>query len=116
MIQHENNNINPYSDEQMQAGINAAIHDARWSGLRNPQILRKQRAQYGSNNAITDGIDGVNDKNVQTQKSQPPEKKYRLCTVKKTMNPQNWGLKWQKAWRKQCEMLLVIRHLSWRSF
>ncbi|OTA14308.1 structural protein [Xenorhabdus vietnamensis] len=42
------NNSNPYSDEQMSAGINDAIHDNRWSGLRNPQILREQRQQYSN--------------------------------------------------------------------
>ncbi|CDH22646.1 hypothetical protein [Xenorhabdus bovienii] len=43
------NDLNPYSDEQMNAGINDAIHDDRWSGLRKPHILREQRQQYGSN-------------------------------------------------------------------
>ncbi|MBC8946790.1 hypothetical protein [Xenorhabdus indica] len=42
------NKSNPYSDEQMNAGINDAIHDDRWRGMRNPQILREQRLQYGS--------------------------------------------------------------------
>ncbi|WP_340611999.1 hypothetical protein [Xenorhabdus bharatensis] len=100
MIQHENNNINPYSDEQMQAGINAAIHDARWSGLRNPQRLKKQRAQYGPNNVITDGIDGVNDKNVQTQKSQPPEKKIPSLYNKKDYEPTKLGVEMAEGMAK----------------
>ncbi|MDE9477021.1 hypothetical protein [Xenorhabdus bovienii] len=39
----------PYSDEQIKAGINDAIHDDRWSGLRKPHILREQRQQYDPN-------------------------------------------------------------------
>lgn len=39
----------PYSDEQIKAGINDAIHDDRWKGLRKPHILQEQRQQYGNN-------------------------------------------------------------------
>ncbi|MBD2781956.1 hypothetical protein [Xenorhabdus szentirmaii] len=48
MIQLENDNINPYSKEQIEAGIRDAIHNDRWKGLRNPQKIREQRLQYGS--------------------------------------------------------------------
>ncbi|PHM22919.1 hypothetical protein [Xenorhabdus budapestensis] len=47
MIEFENAS-NPYSDEQIKAAINDAIHSDRWKGKRNPQILREQRLQYGS--------------------------------------------------------------------
>ncbi|PHM60676.1 phage tail protein [Xenorhabdus stockiae] len=49
MIKHENDNINPYSYEQIKEGVNDAIHSDRWRGLRKPEIIREQRLQHPRN-------------------------------------------------------------------
>jgi hypothetical protein len=42
IIQHENG-AQPYNQSDITGGINSAILDPRWSGLRNPTILSAQR-------------------------------------------------------------------------
>lgn len=46
MISHENG-TQPYSREQLSAGINDAIFDPRWGGLRDDSILSQQRGGAG---------------------------------------------------------------------
>ncbi|VGG47574.1 hypothetical protein [Klebsiella pneumoniae] len=42
MIQHENG-AQPYSEDEIQAAIQTAISDPRWSGLRDSSVLSQQR-------------------------------------------------------------------------
>lgn len=42
MISHENG-TQPYSPDELNASINRAVTDDRWSGLRDPSILDRQR-------------------------------------------------------------------------
>jgi hypothetical protein len=96
MINMENNKINPYSDEQMRAGINDAIHSNRWAGLRNPQILKEQRYQYPIDNAVSNE---KTPQSEQTSKELPPQRESNqtdgINTVKKEDNkaPSLYGKK-----------------------
>ncbi|MBK5075087.1 hypothetical protein I2492_18875 [Budviciaceae bacterium CWB-B4] len=49
------NGSQPYSPEQISNGVNTAINDDRWKGLRNPTNLQRQRDAYAlSNNKLQD--------------------------------------------------------------
>ncbi|WP_192938101.1 hypothetical protein [Rahnella sikkimica] len=45
MIRHENGS-QPYSEKDIDSGINASMTDSRWQGLRDPSRLAYQRDQY----------------------------------------------------------------------
>lgn len=47
IIQHENG-AQPYTQADIDAGINASINDDKWKGLRNPNILASQRSRRPS--------------------------------------------------------------------
>lgn len=65
MIRHENG-AQPYSEKEIDGGINASMTDPRWQGLRDPNRLATQRDQYSD--WLLNGSQSTDNKSI----NQPP--------------------------------------------